>query len=300
MVELPDGLHGAYPRGELARLIGRSQVRAAVCDGRLRSFAHGVVINSRRSHELLTRAAAAVLLTRNRGLLCGSTCLELHGYTSSPESPIHVLVPYSAHVRKRPGLMVHQTRNVEALEPLEVCGLPTVPIEYAIAEVLCRGDRWAALASTDQALAALRQHERPEFWAAINEHILQRPDSRGRRRGRLLLELATGLPESPSESWLLVVLTDGGLPMPVPQYRIVDPHGREIWRLDFAWPDLLIAIEYDGYAVHLGRVEFDNARDEDLRRRGWTVIRASSQDLRSPAVLISSVKEAFARRGVVL
>lgn len=132
---------------------------------------------------------------------------------------------------------------------------------------------------------ALTPRQRDEFKTDLTVRIATRRDSRGRRQGVFLLDLATGLPESPPESALLLTIADAGFPLPEPQYSIRDLDDREVWRLDFAWPDARVALEYDGYAAHVDRTDADRARDEDLRRRGWTVIHADISDLRDPARL---------------
>jgi very-short-patch-repair endonuclease len=86
--------------------------------------------------------------------------------------------------------------------------------------------------------------------------------------------------------------------VPQPQHSIRALDGKEIWRLDFAWPDLKIALEYDGYEAHERRAVQDAARDEDLRRRGWVVIRATATDMREPTLLLGRLRAAFAKRGV--
>jgi hypothetical protein len=55
--------------------------------------------------------------------------------------------------------------------------------------------------------------------------------------------------ESPMESEARLVMQDGGLPEAVLQYEIVDRDGR-MWRVDFAWPDCRVAVEYDGSDWH--------------------------------------------------
>lgn len=79
---------------------------------------------------------------------------------------------------------------------------------------------------------------------------------------------------------------------------MLDLAGVERYRLDFAWPELRIAIEYDGYEAHEGRRERDAARDADLRRRGWIVIRATIDDLHDPSGLLAEIDRAFRRRGL--
>ena len=124
----------------------------------------------------------------------------------------------------------------------------------------------------------------------------------------------TGGPESPAESRMLLALFDAGLPVPELQHPVCDIDGRERYRLDFAWLEPMVALEYDGYAAHAERSERDAARDEDLRRRGWIVVRATAEDLRKrgwmvvrataddlrdPARLVSASRNALARRRFV-
>lgn len=96
----------------------------------------------------------------------------------------------------------------------------------------------------------------------------------------------------------MLLFDDAGLPRPTPQFVICDLSGREIYRLDFAWPELRIAVEYDGYEAHEHRAERDELRDRDLRRRGWIVIRATNSDLTEPSRLLEKIAAAFRARGM--
>ena len=51
------------------------------------------------------------------------------------------------------------------------------------------------------------------------------------------------------ESEARLAMIDGGLPIPELQYEVIDGNG-ELRRLDFAWPDLRVAVEYDGVDWH--------------------------------------------------
>lgn len=297
MVNLPDGLHGAYRSRELARLVGEGRVRAALKDGKLARFAYGVVVDAGKATSLMTRAAAVQLWAGTESALTGFTALAVHGCAAAPVAPLHVLVPYNRNLDSRPGSVVHHGK-FEEQDVLDIGGLRTMALDFAVTEVLARGHRWDALACADQAFGSLPVEERAEFRATLEDRVSQRRDPRGRRRARVLLDLASGLPESPAESWILLVMTDEGLPVPVAQYRILDHYGREVYRLDFAWPEFRIAVEYDGYAAHDGRALLDATRDEDLRRRGWIVIRASAADLGDPSRLIAEIKAAFRTRRI--
>lgn len=296
MAKHPGGIHGAYPRAELERVLGPHRVDAEVREGALLVYSRGVVVDVRVAANLLTRCAAALLLAGAEAVLSGFTALALYGCSAAPAGPIDVLVPYHRNLRPRAGLAVHHRAAVPDGGE-EISGLRVVPVDYALAEVLCRGRSSDALACADQVLAMTPLAERAELKASIEAQIVARPDPRGRRRGLTVLDLANGVRESPAESWCVLCMFDAGLPVPESQYPVHNLDGVAIYFLDFAWPELRIAVEYDGYAAHAGRAQFDAARAEDLRRRGWIVIRATSADLRDPSRLIAEICAAFAARG---
>jgi hypothetical protein len=276
-------------------LIGLPAVRSLVSSGRLVRFSRQVLVDRRYMTELPTRAAAALLTAGPRAVLTTHTAATMHGCTAADLGVIHVLVGYERQVRRRDDFVLHQGL-FEEQDVLKIAGLRVLALEVVIAELLCTAAGSTALACADQAFAGLNPNVRAEFRAEVDHRIGCRPDSRGRRRAGVLLDLATGLPESPAESWLLLALFDSGLPVPEPQFPVCELDGRERYRLDFAWPEPMIAVEYDGYAAHAGRSEQDALRDEDLRRRGWLVIRATVDDLRNPARVVSAVRGAFSRR----
>lgn len=297
MNELPNGLHGAHRRSQLVALIGRAAVRSAIANRRLTVFSRTVLVETRRELEFRTRAAAALLSAGWESALTGHSVLALHGCSAADRSPVHVLLPYSSAVRSRPGVVVHHGRASEC-DAEEVDGLRSQTLDCALAAVLCRAARKSAIACADQALGLHTSDSREEFRAWTEYRIEARSDPRGRRRGRALLDLATGLAESPPESWTLLALVDAGHPVPTPQHPILDIDGNVIYRLDLAWPELRIAVEYDGYAAHEHRKLDDARRDEDLRRRGWTVIRVTADDLLAPGRFLGEVASAFRARGV--
>nr|WP_152992510.1 hypothetical protein [Nonomuraea pusilla] len=77
---------------------------------------------------------------------------------------------------------------------------------------------------------------------------------------------------SPRESWLRVILVDGGLPRPATQVPV--PLGHRCVYLDLGWEDYRLGVEYDGREHHTapGDVRRDADRREELRARGWRVI----------------------------
>jgi very-short-patch-repair endonuclease len=75
-----------------------------------------------------------------------------------------------------------------------------------------------------------------------------------------------------------------GLPQPIAQY----PMSR--YRLDFAWPELKVAVETDGWATHGPRQAFedDRARDAFLLAAGWRVLRVTYRRLDREPMLVAA------------
>ncbi|AHI01342.1 hypothetical protein GCM10010174_10550 [Kutzneria viridogrisea] len=227
--------------------------------------------------------------------LTSFTAAALHGCAAALHVPVHLHVRYDRQIRSRAGLRVHQG-DYEDQDVVDVDGLPVFVPERVIAGLICDETRWRALACFDELLSRLSPVRRAAFKADVAHRVRERRDRRGTRRAELLFELASGLPESPSESKLLLTVVDAGLAAPTCQHEVCKLDGTLLYRLDFAWPDAMVALEYDGYAAHEGRDEQDRARDEDLHRRGWLVLRATAEDLREPAALIARLRAALGRR----
>jgi hypothetical protein len=86
-----------------------------------------------------------------------------------------------------------------------------------------------------------------------------------------------------------------GLPPMVEEHEVWDG-ARFIARVDFAYPELLLAIEADGYASHSGRLDWqhDRARRNALTSRGWRVLHVTWEDLNArPDHLVAEVKATF-------
>jgi hypothetical protein len=289
------GLHGAYRRADLLRECGRRRLESALRSGVLRALWPGVVVEGSRFLDPRTRSAAALMTTNADAVICGPTAALLHGCTAVTSPDTHVLVPYGRAPREQSGLVVHHScffrDQVVVLDGLRVLALPQV-----VADLLCTARPADALAIGDETLrkAASRCDE---FRAAVLGRIRARPDPRGSVRGPHLWELASPRAESAPESWTRMLLIESGFPLPEVNFSLLSPSGRELYRLDLAWPHLRIAVEYDGHASHAGREAEDQAREDDLRQRGWIVVRVRSADLVDPTRFLTELRAAFARRG---
>jgi hypothetical protein len=208
-------------------------------------------------------------------------------------------VPYRREIHSRGGLVVHHGRGIpEDVQTID--GLRVLALDRVIADLLCllpcRGRAQDALAVLDQALRRAGEAQ-DTFRKNVAARLEKRPDIRGTVQARGLLDLGSGLAESPPESWLRLMLIENGVPLPEVNWVIATPDGREIVRLDLAWPSVRVCIEYDGWETHAGRKIADEARAAELRRHGWIVIRVDVDDLRSIRGLVTELRAAFAKRG---
>lgn len=137
-------------------------------------------------------------------------------------------------------------------------------LEVALDDALNR--RLTTLASLESAILSHARKGRPGSGAL-------RPLIKSRRA-------LASVPESALETRFLGLLRAAQLPAPVTQYEIRDG-GRFVGRVDFAYPDLRIAIEADGFRHHSNR----DAWQRDLQRRnrltaaGWSILHVTWRDL---------------------
>lgn len=88
---------------------------------------------------------------------------------------------------------------------------------------------------------------------------------------------------SPAEAELLLQLKVARLPEPIPNFQPC--HSRR-WRVDFAWPGAMVAVEVHG-AVHRIRERHhaDAEKELWLVAAGWRVLRVTPRQVRSGLAL---------------
>jgi len=120
----------------------------------------------------------------------------------------------------------------------------------------------------------------------------------------LVLRLADGRSESVGETRIRFLCWRQGLPAPIPNYPILDEHGREVARVDLAWPELGLFLEFDG-KVKYERLQKEGERASDLvvrekqredmicRLTGWRCIRIVWADLYTPERTAARIRAMF-------
>ncbi|MGW4475744.1 hypothetical protein [Nonomuraea sp. NPDC004354] len=211
----------------------------------------------------------ASLLDRARlftGLVPGSTACHrtaahvwgLHALDDSEDEwPVELAVPRATHL---PGCTVHQV----SLPPADVTEHRSVRVttpERTAVDCARHLPRRDGVAIVDQFLRR-----------GVDHDALMR---RATGFGRLweTLAMADRGAASPRETWLRVILVEGGLPRPATQIR-VDLPGDRLAYLDLGWPAHFLGVEYDGHEHHSSPA--DRRRDANrraaLREAGWRVI----------------------------
>ncbi|WFE25000.1 DUF559 domain-containing protein [Solwaraspora sp. WMMD791] len=230
------------------------------------------------------------------GAVSGLSAALLWGVDLLPRGggPVHVTLPRSARLGTHPRLAISR----RTLDPTDITilfgGVPLtteVRTAFDLGRLLPRADALAAL----DAMLHRRLFKVDTLTCYLNAH----PRGRGIAQLRELVGLAEPRTESPMESQLRLLLHDAGLPRPTAQYEVRLPTGRFIARVDLAYPQWRIAIEYEG-DHHRERATFrrDISRYNALRAAGWLTLRFTANDvLRQSGQLTDLVRHAIIQQG---
>lgn len=205
--------------------------------------------------------------------VCLGTAAAIFGFDTEGVTELHVLNPKGHLLRDHTGLVVHR-RDGAPLTSYRGRRLTTPG--WTAVEVARNLRRPRALATLDAALRSQMCDRRDLFAAA---------KAQAGRRGivgvRDLIPKARPEAESPMESEARLAMLDGGLPEPVLQYEIVDRDGH-LWRVDFAWPDRRVAVEYDGFDWHSSpeALRRDRQKRAALEEIDWRIVSIVSDDVR--------------------
>jgi len=234
-----------------------------------------------------TRAAAVRLLLPS-AVVCGRSAAVLWGVPlAGPADDVEVTLPPGSTAGRVHGVAVRR----RALRDAEVVvrGVPVTDLVRTGLDLAVAAPRDEAVALVDRFLRAVPV-EQPELLAAA-----EADSARGARRAEAVVRLADGLAESPMETVVRLFLHRSRLPRPVAQFRVLHG-GREVARVDFAWPEHRVALEYDG-RWHAGTEQFarDRARLNRLTAAGWRVVFVTAEDVRDPAAVVARVAAELTR-----
>jgi very-short-patch-repair endonuclease len=281
-------------RGRVFR--GRDAVASGLLTSeRLRSTAwrrlyRGIYADASLPDTHGVRIAGAALLVPSSAAFAGRSAAYLYGAEAlvDAETPVDVVVPAVARFGPVAGLRI----RVAPLggDDVRTVGrhLCTVPLRTAL--------DIARLEAIPESVVALdvmlaRGLVRP---GDLAEAVSVLPPGRGTRRARTAVGLSDERAESPPESRLRVLLRLAGL-TPQPQYVVRDRAGVRIARVDLAFPEQRVAIEYDGvWHGAAGQLAKDRRRLNKLVQEGWKVLHLTAADMYDPAAVVAAVRRLLA------
>lgn len=248
----------------------------------------GVRMWHEASLDETTLVRAAALLLPPGAAVAGRSAALLHGVdVRRPDAPVEVVLPREAPFRSRSGIAVRRA----LLDPgdiVRIDGMPATSGVRTAFDLTRLEGHVEAVVCLDALL-----HAGVTSAADLEAYVAARPGWRGVRHARRALDRSDGRAESPMESRLRLILSDGGLPPPVVNEPVTDSSGRFLARPDLRIGSVLI--EYDG-AVHRDAPVFvrDLARQNRLVHEGFVVLRYTAEDvLRRPSVIVTQVRAAL-------
>jgi very-short-patch-repair endonuclease len=214
---------------------------------------------------------AAVLWGGDCSAISHRAAAALYRLDGCEPGPVELTVDVGASCRAG-GLRVHQSKW-EGVETRTVSGLRVTAPEHTLVDLA----RTMPLDFLDDVLeSALRLGlTTPE---RVRSRLGSRPGSAALRE--ILEHRGYGRPRgSRLEGRFLRVLRDTGLPLPTSQHEV--RIGAARYFIDFAYPELRLAIELDGLAKRTSRQAVDRelARQNAMVLDGWTVLRFTWSDV---------------------
>ena len=248
-------------------------------------------IRSEHDPDDITQLARAFLWRLpDRAFYFGRTAAALHGIPLPVRVadllPLHIGVAAGAR-RVRAHKVVGHHARIGAIDLTRVGTLPVTTPErtwcdlaadgsLALGELVAAGDR------------IVWRRDPLGTRGSLAEAVSRYEGRRGTRLMRSALLLISGWADSPPESELRVAISESRLPTPAVNRPIRDDRRRLIATPDLSWPNLRVAVEYEGDHHRVDRDQWhrDVERFGRLQELGWVILRATSIDYRHPEALL--------------
>ena len=267
-----------------------------------RQLFRGIHVAAQVPDSVELRADAALLLCPAQAVLCGRTAALLRGLPVEDDGSIHVGLPADAtRPDRRPGLCPHRDTPTVDVVPWGGRRLVGIPEMFLGVAKECPQGREGLVQVVVLGDALLRHR-----WCAAEDieahlwHCDGRPGVVLARKARPLLRPRV---DSPMETRTRLVLVLGGLPCPETGLEVYDEWGEWIGRPDLAYPELRVALQYEGddHRTNRRRWREDVRRDEVLQEHGWYVMRIVADDVFvHPQALVRRVRSRMERQRELL
>lgn len=240
------------------------------------------------THEI--RCLGIALVLSDEAVITGRSAATLRGAVLARAwDPIELVVPLRSRIARRVGLDVRRT-DLDTTEWRTWHGIGLATPERTALDVALDRPLPDAVADLDVLLRSGLIDR-----STMQNGLADRHD-RGIVLARQAVELTDPRAESPQESKVRVWLRVAGL-TPVPQYRVFDGDGCLVGIVDLAFPEVRLAVEYDGrWHGEWLQVGPDRERLNQLGAAGWDVVFVTAEMLRSPKRMVHTVHAALRAR----
>jgi len=186
--------------------------------------------------------------------------------------------------------MIHPVHNVAVTTPASTVAMLAGVLRHP----------YDLVAVADAAVREPLHHTHPPALATIDQLTAALEAGRrvGRDRLRLAIPRVSTRSRSRAETWVRLIIADAGLPVPHANYDVFEA-GQWLGQVDLAYPDMKIAIEYEGehHLTDPQQWAADIARMDRLVEAGWRVLRITKSDVfTEPGRLVTRVRRAIAGR----
>jgi very-short-patch-repair endonuclease len=259
--------------------ITQRQVERRLARGAWERVHRGVFRHVAHPDTWESRLLAAVLAVGTGAVVSHRAAVGLLGLRGFRALVIEVSRPTVTRAA-RPGVVIHRSPD---LQPHHVCTRQGVPVTRPARTLVDLGavarPHFVARCMEEWLADGLVSIE--DVHGTVAEHA-----GRGRRGvgvlravlgDRVLVDAA----DSRVEERLARVLADHGVSLPE-HHHVVRLDRGIVAELDYAYPDKRVALEVDGYGVHLRSretFEYDRDRQNELEIAGWRVLRFTSRAL---------------------
>jgi len=290
--------HGLFNRDHVAELgVSPDERRHRLATGRWRRVYDSAYRVGGAPITWEARLLAACWAGGTRAVASGRSALELHRLPGRSRKVLEITCPRALRAR-HDGLVVHESRVLKPEDMTIMNAIPCTSVERTLFDLAAtKRTRTLDLAVDD----ALRREltTLPDL-----VHVADRIAKRGRAGSSLFRSMLAErtpddvVPESAPERLLARALVEQNLTRPHLQYVVRDAAGDFVARVDLAYPDDRILIEYESFEHHTGTLALvrDSARRNALIELGFVVLSATVADVRDGARrLAASVRAVKAR-----
>jgi hypothetical protein len=244
-----------------------------------------------------TRLRAAILAAGEGAVASHRSAAMLHGFEGVRRFRPEILIP-GTRLPRLEGVTIHRTRLLPASDITVVQGIPATAkgrTMLGLGAVL----PYEIFESVVHTALVTNRVQVGELIACVERVGRRGRDGTANLRALLEGELPDERLQSILERDLLRLIVRGGVLRPVLQHPVVLEDGTVLF-LDFAWPDLMLAVEADGHRWHATpkKLEADAARSRALQRLGWAHHRYGWNDVHSRALATITELQALVPRSV--